>query len=167
MPKTSLKAQREAELRKHQHEPKILLWDIEATGLNATFGTLLCIGYKWLDDKKPTVLSILDGAKGEMLNDKPLVKEFAKVYNEADYSITWYGDRYDLPMVRSKMLLHGLPPLAPVRSLDLWKAVRYRFKLHNNRLGSWQQFLGTAHSKTAIDFDAWLAAAHGSQTSHG
>ncbi len=144
------------------HEPRVLLWDIEATGLNAVFGTILCIGFMWLDDKKPTVFTILDAGGGkQMLNDKHVVQRFAAVYNTADVSVTWYGDRYDLPMVRTKCLKHNLPPLAPVKNLDLWKAVRFRFKLHNNRLASWQQFLKTEHEKTNIDFDAWLAAAHG------
>lgn len=164
LPKFALsKKEKEALLAGIGHDPKILIWDIEATGLNATFGTILCIGHKWLGDKKPTVISILDGPKTHMLNDKGVVERFIKVFNEADYSVSWYGDRYDMPMVRSKLLVHRLPPPAPVRSLDLWKAVRYKFKLHNNRLAAWEQYLKTPHHKTAIDFDAWLQAAHGNK----
>lgn len=148
-------------------QPKILIWDIESTGLNATFGTILCIGYKWYDEDDVHVFTILDKKRGkkDMLNDKHLVEEFVKVYEQADYHISWYGDRFDVPMLKSRMIKHGLPPLAPIYSLDLWKQVRYTFKLHSNRLVTWQQFLQVEDEKSQIDFDAWLRAAQGDKDS--
>ena len=38
--------------------PKILFWDIESTHLCADFGVVLCIGYKFLGDKAPTIIRI-------------------------------------------------------------------------------------------------------------
>lgn len=145
-------------------EPRILVFDIESTNLSASFGTILCIGFKFVGEPETRVVSILDGRRRDMLDDKRVVEEFVKVYETADYVVTWYGDRFDLPMIKSKMLEHGLPPLMPKPSLDLWKAVRYRFKLHSNRLQAWQQFLGVEHKKTPIDFKAWLRAAQGDKT---
>lgn len=142
-------------------EPRVLVWDIESTSLNAVFGTILCIGYKWLGKPKVHVPSILDGNNGNMLSDKHLVEEFATVFNTCDYHTTWYGERFDHPMVCSKLIKFGLPPLAPKPHLDLWKTARKRFKLHSNRLQAWEQFLGLENAKTPISFDAWLQAAHG------
>lgn len=147
------------------HKPRNLLWDIESTSLNATFGTILCIGYKWEGEKAPTVISILDGKKkkSSMLDDKQVVRKFAEVFESADYHSTWYGERFDLPMLRSRMIKHELAPLPPKPHLDLWKTARYKFKLHSNRLMAWEQFLGLTEHKTAIDFDAWLNAAQGNK----
>lgn len=143
-------------------KPKILLFDIEATGLNAAFGTILCIGSKWHGEKQVAVPTILDANK-DMLSDKKLVADFAKRWNEADYVVSWYGKRYDEPMIQTKLLRHKLAPLSPKPHLDLWFTARYQFKLHNNRLAAWEQFLGTEHSKTPIDFESWLQAAHGNK----
>jgi len=142
-------------------EPRILIWDIESTSLNATFGTILCIGYKWLGKPKVYVPSILDSQTEGMLDDSHLVQEFAKAFNECDYHTTWFGERFDLPMVCSKLIKYGMQPVAPKPHLDLWKTARKRFKLHSNRLQAWQQFLGLDNAKTPISFDAWLQAAHG------
>lgn len=143
-------------------EPRILLWDIESTALNATFGTVLCVGWKWFNDPAVEVVSILDSKKKEnMLDDRHVVERFSRAFNECDYHVTWYGDRFDLPMVRSKILKHNLPPLAPKPSIDLWKTSRRYFKAHSNRLQVWQQFLGLPHQKTPLDFDCWLKAALG------
>jgi uncharacterized protein YprB with RNaseH-like and TPR domain len=150
--------------RKKARQPKVLVWDIEATGLNATFGTVLCIGYKYAGQSRLRVPTILDGGKNT-LDDRALVEEFGEAYEACDYHVTWYGDRYDLPMVQSKRIKYGLPPLSQKPSVDLWKAVRYRFKLHSNRLAVWQEFLGLEAEKTPIDFERWLRAAQGDKPS--
>ena len=145
-------------------QPKILLWDIESTGLKASFGTILCIGYKWLDQKTVHVPTILDySTRTSMMDDGGLVKDFVDVFNSADMHVTWYGERFDLPMLRSKLLMHGMHPPAPVRHLDLWKTARYKFNMHSNRLVTWQQILKSKHEKTDISFDDWLHAAHGNK----
>lgn len=147
-------------------QPKVLIWDIESTSLNATFGTVLCIGWKWLGEDKVYVSSILDRNKRrDMLDDKHVVEDFVKAFNECDYHITWYGDRFDLPMIRSKMIKHGMRPIAPKPSLDLWRTARRYFKSHSNRLNVWEQILATPDQKTPLDFDAWLKAAHGDKDS--
>lgn len=156
--------ERKAELERAYHEgARILCWDIESTALNAAFGTVLCIGYKWLGDKTPKVISILDGKRKSMLDDRRVVETFAGVFNQCDYHVTWYGKRFDLPMIRSKLIEHGLPPIAPKPHVDLWEPARKLFKLHSNRLGVWQSFLGTPSEKTPLDFGVWKRAAHGDE----
>jgi len=145
------------------NEPRVLFFDIESTNLNATFGTILCIGYKWLGNPRVRVPTILDYSKHNFLDDKGLVKAFAEVYNSADYSCGHYAQRFDVPMIQSKLIKYGLPPLAPVPLIDTWRVARDNFKLHSNRLATIQEFLGCTHSKTGINFDDWLQAAHGSK----
>jgi uncharacterized protein len=146
------------------NEPKILFWDIESTALNATFGTILCIGYKFLNDPQVFVPTILDGRKrGSMLDDKKLVERFAKVYNHCDYSVGHYSSRFDLPMVRTKLLKYGLPPLAPKPHIDTWWIARRELRLHSNRLAVLQDFLGCKAAKTPLKPDDWIQAAHGSK----
>lgn len=144
--------------------PKVLFFDIESTGLNATFGTILCIGYKFLNDPDVHVPTILDGKRRkDMLDDKKLVERFAKVYNHCDYSVGHYSSRFDLPMIRTKLLKFGLPPLPPKPHIDTWWIARRELKLHSNRLAVLQDFLGVSNSKTPLKPDDWIQAAHGSK----
>jgi uncharacterized protein YprB with RNaseH-like and TPR domain len=142
-------------------EPKVLIWDIESTNLKATFGTILCIGWKWLGQKTIHIPTIIETSKGGMLDDHGLVKNFAEVYNEADYHVTHYGPRFDLPMVQSKLIKYGEPPLPPKLAIDTWRVARNNLQLHSNRLGSLAEFLGVEHEKSPIRFDQWLKAAFG------
>src|SRR3990167_4063582 len=144
-------------------EPKVLIWDIESTNLSATFGTILCVGYKWLGNPKVYVPTILDYSKKGMLDDKGLVKEFARVYETSDYTCAHYGSRFDLPMINTKLVKHGLPPLSPKPLLDTWKVARRHLKMHSNRLAALAEYLGCAHSKSPINFDDWLKAAAGNK----
>jgi len=146
-----------------KHEPRILFFDIESTNLNATFGTILCIGYSWLGQDKVYVPTILDDSNKNLLSDRALVEKFSRVYNQADYAVGHYAKRFDVPMIQSKLLKYGLPPLAPIPLIDTWRIARDNFKLHSNRLATLEEFLGVEHSKTPITFDDWLQAAHGNK----
>jgi uncharacterized protein YprB with RNaseH-like and TPR domain len=115
----------------------VLLWDIESRGLEGDYGSILCIGWQWLGDKKVTVKSIHDIPGRHPLDDRELVKWFMKeVWEEADIAVGWYsGDGgHDEPFLRTRAIIHGLKPPKPVTTLDLWKKVRKRFKFSRNSL---------------------------------
>ena len=147
------------------NKPKILLFDIESTSLNATFGTILCIGYKWLNKDKVHIPTILDKSSKGMLDDSILVKKFADEFIKCDYVVSWYGIRFDLPMINSKLIKYGLGPLPYKPHLDLWDVAKKNFKLHSNRLQAWSEFLGCGQRKSSIEFDHWLRAALGNKKS--
>lgn len=147
------------------NQPKILLWDIESTALNSTFGTILCIGWKFLDEDDVYIPTILDTKNEHLKDDSLLVDQFVDAFMEADYHITWYGERFDLPMVNSKLIKYGRDPLPQKPHLDLWKTARRHFKLHSNRLAVWGEFLECENAKTPITYDDWLHAALGDEDS--
>lgn len=142
-------------------EPKALVWDIETTNLNASFGTVLAIAYKWLGEQKVNVPTILDYKKKGMLDDKPLIEEFKGVYCQADYTIAHYGKRFDRPFIQTKCLKHKLGPLPDIMMIDTCEVAWKNFKIHSNRLGSWLEYLGCKHEKMPMHTDDWLNAAHG------
>jgi uncharacterized protein YprB with RNaseH-like and TPR domain len=143
-------------------EPRILCWDIETTNLNASFGTVLAIAYKWVGHPKVYIPTILDfNEKGHMLNDKPLIKAFLEVYCTADYTVAHYGKRFDRPFVNTKCLKHGLGPMPNIPLLDTCDVAWKNFKLHSNRLAAWLEYLGCEHEKMPMRADDWLHAAHG------
>lgn len=145
-------------------EPRILFWDIESTHLNADFGYILCIGYKFAGEEKPTIIRIDDFKKAykkDCTCDKKVVEAFKKVFETADVHVTWYGGKFDLPMVNSRLVAHGMLPMAPVPHIDLWRTAKYQMKLASNRLANVQRFLGLPSEKTSVDGRVWLKAAAG------
>lgn len=147
-----------------KNQPKILLWDIETDGINAD--RILCIGYKWRHEKKVHMLRAEDFPREGLWCDKGIIKAFVKVFSEADYHVTWYGSRFDLPVVNARMIANGLKPLPPVAHVDLWKTARYQFRTGGgNRLAKWQDFLGITDEKTPVHPSVWIKARYGHQKS--
>ena len=122
---------------------KILLWDIESRSLVADYGSMLCIGWKWADEKQIHVKSIHDIPGRHPLDDKELVKWFIKeVWDKADIAVGWYSSGHDEPFLRTRAIIHRLPAPKDVTTLDLWGKVRKRFKFSRNSLDNVSRHLG-------------------------
>jgi len=147
-------------------EPKVILWDIETTNLNANFGFVVCFGWKELGEEKAHVISITDFPSfgKDCTNDKEVVNRAAAVLSCADIWVTWYGQRFDEPFVNSRLLSHGLKRMPPIPHVDGWRIAREKLKLHSNRLASVCSFLGL-EDKTPIKSQAWIRAMAGHRPS--
>lgn len=147
---------------KLDHDTKILMFDIETTNLNANFGFILCIGYKFLHQSKIGMISIddYDEYESNRTNDKNVVRAFAEVYNSADVVVSWYGTRFDTPYINSRLLYHGLAPMARVPHVDGWRTARNHLKLNSNRLQTVAEYFNVS-SKTAVSGPHWVNAMAG------
>lgn len=145
---------------------RVCYWDIESTNLNADFGFILCVSWKFSDEKKAHVVSIADfpAFKKDCTNDYHVVKKAADEISKADIWVTHYGTRFDVPMIQTRLLKHGLKPMPPVPHVDTWRIAKYRLKLHSNRLASVSQIFGLA-DKTALNGPIWLRAMAGHKPS--
>jgi len=122
---------------------KILFWDIETRGLQADYGTIFCIGWKFKGDRTVQVKSIHDIPGKHVLDDKPLIQWFVEnVWSKADIAVGWYSSGHDEPFLRTRMIMHGLSAPKPVTTLDLWGKVWKRFKFSRNSLDNVARKLG-------------------------
>jgi len=149
-----------------EKKPRIILWDIECTNLNANFGYMLCLGYKYLGDPKTHVISITDfpAFRKDPTNDYYIVKAAGEVLSAADMWITWYGSRFDVPYIQSRLVYHKLPILPPVPHVDGWRIAKYKMRLNSNRLASVTGFL-ELEEKTPLTGPIWIRAAAGHKPS--
>jgi uncharacterized protein YprB with RNaseH-like and TPR domain len=148
---------------KAKKEPRILLWDIETDGINAD--RILCIGYKFAGGKTH-LLKATDYPRAGLWDDSGLIAAFAEVFASCDYHVTWYGARFDLPVVNARIIANGLQPLPPKPHVDLWKTARYQFRTGGgNRLAKWQDFLGLPAEKTPVRPSVWIKARYGHEPS--
>lgn len=148
---------------------RILSWDIEASGLNADFGIVLCVGFLEVGKKTPEVLNILDyrAADGDLIRaEKQLLKDVTTRLLDCDVWLTHFGTWYDINFVNSRLIYHRLPIIPPNFShIDTWKISKNRLKLRNNRLVTISEFLGTEEEKDKIKPEQWLRALGGHKPS--
>ena len=136
------------------HEPRIILWDIETThNLAAVFSLLhndyiqsdniqaerYIVSFAWKLLGKPGVhaVSVLDDTKRYKANphdDKYVLEQLHAVLSSADALIAHNGDAFDLPYAETRMLIQGLPPLPPIPKIDTLKVARGRFLFNANNL---------------------------------
>jgi len=145
---------------------KVLIWDIETTNLEANFGTILAIGYKYLGLPKVVVRDITEfpGWRSDPSDDSKLVKAIYPVLAGADMWVTYYGEAtggrrgFDEPYIVSKLLEHHLPVLPNIPHVDVYKIARKYLKLHSRRLGVVGEFLGVKTHKTEVLATVWKRA---------
>ena len=148
--------------------PRVLLFDIETTDLDADFGNMIAFGYRWLGEKKAHVLSLLDFAevckscrRVDAVDDRPLVRAARTILSQADMWITWYGKLFDHRYLNTRGIDARFPPLPPIAHVDLYWTARSHLKLSSNRLASVQDFLRLKTKKTAVSKRMWRRAQAG------
>jgi len=145
---------------------RLLAWDLECSSLNADYGVILCAGFKEIGTGNVELLSVADFPlfKSDPTNDRELCKAISKRLMDSDGWVTWYGQRFDVPFLNSRLLYHRLPTLpASHPHIDGWRTAKYRLKLRNNRLVTVQDFLGLATEKDAVKGPIWIKAIAGNR----
>lgn len=147
---------------------KILMFDIEATNLDADFGTCLAFGWRYYGDGKSHVLSLLDTnpvcgdcGRVDADDDRALLKEVYAILSQADVIVSWYGKGFDVPFLNTRMLDAGMKPLPPIPHVDLYFTAKHHLKLSSNRLANVQEFLQLVDAKTPLTRRVWRQAEAG------
>lgn len=98
---------------------------------------LISVCWRWQGEKKMHSVSLLDDPKRfskDPHDDKFVAETFHKVLQEADVLVGHNSDKFDLRYLKTRMLVHGLAPLAPIASLDTYKVAKRHFMLNSNKL---------------------------------
>jgi len=152
---------------------KILAWDLETSHLNANGGFIICASI--VDVEKPTKIyrSLrIDDYKGwqkDPWHDRDLVLDLVDDLSGADTWITYYGKRFDVPFLNTRILYWRsrgvrVDHLENVPHIDLYDTAKRRLRLHSNRLQSVSDLLGNG-DKTPLELPVWLKAAGGHKKS--
>lgn len=110
---------------------------------------IICICYKWEDDKE--VQSLHWDSKQ---SDKTLLEKFIKIANQADELVAHNGDRFDLSWIRTRCLYHRIPMFPNYITIDTLKISRSKFKFNSNKLDYIAKFLGVG-AKIKTEFSLW------------
>lgn len=110
----------------------------------------ICFAYKWFGEETVEFHAEWDkhGAKG-------MIKKAHKVLDEADFVIGWNSKRFDIPHLRTEMIVHGLPPYSPAKDIDLMVQAKRHFKFLSNRMNEVAKVLDQKGKAATGGNDLW------------
>lgn len=160
---------------------KVLLYDIETmANLAYVWGKyeqdvvayekewyMLTFAYKWLEEDRTYVKSLPDYKtwKKDRQNDKELIEDLWKLFDEADIVIAHNGNSFDQKKSNARFIFHGLPPPSPYKQIDTKLVAKRYFNFNSNKLDDLGNYLGIGRKINTGGFDLWLGCASGDKTS--
>jgi len=135
-------------------------FDIETSNLKADFSVLMSAVIKPFG-KEPIVFRGDDYPewKNQRADDSGLVKDIAKELKKHAIVITHYGQRFDIPFLRAKMVKYGLEPLPQMFGIDSWRIAKNNFQVSSRRLQNLVRFFDIGE-KEGVDGALWMEAAY-------
>lgn len=92
-------------------------------------------------------------------NDAGLVKKLYDLFDEADIVVGHNIDKFDLPIIFGRGLIHGFNPPSPFHTIDTLKVARKEFRFLSNSLAALCDELGLTKKgkhKEFPGFDLWV-----------
>lgn len=93
-------------------------------------------------------------------DDSRVLMGLYQLLNEAQIVIGHNSNKFDLPKINSRLLLHGFPPPTHYQTIDTLSVARRYFKFSSNKLDYLNKILGL-NLKDDMNFEDWIACVHG------
>jgi DNA polymerase elongation subunit (family B) len=119
---------------------------------------------KWLFEKK-VYSGRLTGKEALKQNDKRIMGGVWELLNEADVVIAHNGDKFDIPRLNTRFIIHRINPPTPYQSIDTLKTVRKQFAFSHNKLDFVNQMLSLPRKQKHEGFDMWNKCFKGDEKS--
>lgn len=158
--------------------PRILLLDIETAPVRAFVWRLwkqnvfldqiisdwfmLTWAAKWLLDEG-IMSNKLTPEEARTENDFRIVENLWHLLNQADIVIAHNGERFDIPKIKSRFVLYGLPPTTFYQQIDTMKVAKREFGFSSNKLEALARTFGL-EGKVNTDFTLWSSCLDGDPT---
>lgn len=114
--------------------------------------TIICVCYKWENEKQVKFLK-WDADR----QDKSIIEGIVPVLNDADVIIGHNINKFDLPWIRTRALVHNIPTNPHWRTFDTLDFAKKRMRLNSNRLDYLGKLL-LGEGKIHTSFDLWKQA---------
>jgi predicted RNA-binding Zn-ribbon protein involved in translation (DUF1610 family) len=86
---------------------------------------------------------------------KAMAKKAQSVLDEADYVIGWNSRRFDIPHLRTEMIIHELLPPSPHKDIDLLVQSKKHFSFMSNRMAEVAKVLDRKGKLATGGGDLW------------
>ena len=152
------------------HTPRILLLDIETAPIRAyVWNTwkenindkqiisdwfVLTWSAKWLFDDK-VYSERLDPEEAINEDDERIIKGIWNLMDEADVVIAHNGNKFDIPRLNTRFLIHGYGPPMSYHSIDTLSVCQRNFSFTKNKLDYINKILGIQRKVENAGFPLW------------
>jgi hypothetical protein len=155
--------------------PRILLLDIETAPVIAAVWTLweanavwverdtfiLSFSAKWVGGRVKTyALPDYPRYKKDKHDDKALVQDLRDLLDEAQIVVAHNGKRFDLPKIRSRMLVNKIDPPSDFKIIDTLQVAR-TCKFDSNKLDNLGRYLGEGRKIPNTGAALWRGCCEG------
>lgn len=165
---------------KQTNSPRVLYLDIETTPIISAHYHLgkqhvnydqilkrpqvMVICWAWGDGKvqsRTFNLGTFDWYSKDDESDKKLLEEFIKVANEADLLIGHNAKKFDIAVLRSRLIRYGLPNIAPTLVDDTWLMTK-EIAFTSHKLDDLGDYLDLGRKKPhGTGMEWWIAILRG------
>lgn len=113
-------------------------------------GYLLTYSAKWLGAD-----TIISSRITEAGNDDDLVRELADLMSQADVIVAHNALKFDVPLIKTRMLALGLTPPLPSKIVDTLRIAKAEFRFPSNSLDNIAAYLGLPRKISHSGFELW------------
>jgi hypothetical protein len=128
---------------------KLIFVDIESTGLKGDYNTVLVVSIKPYG-KKPFSFSV-----PKVSRDYKVVRDAKDALEMAGAWVTYYGKGFDIPMLNTRLLRHGLNPIEKRPHLDMYFTLKSNILTGRKSQSHLLSWLGTPEQKMSVSADTW------------
>lgn len=122
-------------------------------------GWLISYAYKWQGENE-IYGNVLTPDEALNADDSGLLMELWELVEQADAIVYHNGLNFDLPLLKARMLVQGLPPIRKVKSIDTLQLVK-EFKLNSNKLNSLGKQLDIGSKLDHEGIQLWIKCMEG------
>lgn len=162
--------------RLYSSGPRVLMFDLEnAPSLACAFqrfnvnltpshivqegGWLISASWKWLG-KETTQGVVLTPDEALEQNDSRIVQTMIDQFEQADFVVAHNGKRFDVPLLRARVLKNGLRPMKTVRCIDTL-VIAKSMKFESNKLDSLCNYLDIGRKLETTGIGLWMKCMNG------
>jgi hypothetical protein len=113
-------------------------------------GYILTYSAKWLGED-----TIISNRITTQYDDSGLVKELAELFDQADIVVAHNAIRFDVPLLKTRMIALGLQPPLPSKIVDTLRIAKAEFRFPSNSLDNIAAYLGLPRKMSHSGFELW------------
>jgi DNA polymerase elongation subunit (family B) len=96
--------------------------------------SIASFAWKWTDEKRVIYQDTGGRGKAKVRDDKKLVRDLVALLDEADLVIGQNHKKFDLKKINARMVMHGIGPYSPIRTIDTTIEARRYFGFTSKKL---------------------------------
>lgn len=128
---------------------KLAFVDIEVTGLRGDYNSVLVVSVKPYGGKPVSYVVARQG------QDRKVVSDAAAALEEYTCWVTYFGKGFDIPMLNTRLLRHGLSPIDKRLHIDMYYVLKYNLLTARRSQSHLLSWLNTPQQKMSVGAETW------------